>query len=362
MNEQIFYNAVVENNIDPLKLYRVQIRILGIHTENKSDETLESYIPVVDLPWAPVLTSGSGMDGQGDFVPITKGTTVIVSFLDPEKQRPIIIGTLPRHVDALPNFNNGFSDPDQVHPKQENLNESSISRLARNEKISETIIQDKIDNVKTGVDCNGVVWDEPTTKYDTTYPDNRVIHTKNHVFEMDDSAGAERIHIYHKSGSCKEYHPNGDEVNITKAKKFTIVISDNDILIEGNSNVHISGSQNILIVGDENEKIDENNNKDINGSQFINIGGSQNVQIGGNQDISIDGSQNIEAAVAMTLTSPIINLDGLVNVANGINIQNGVGANFSGNIDMIGTLDVSGSINASGNIMDGTGNSNHHSH
>lgn len=366
--EQVFYYAVVENNIDPLKLYRCQVRVWGIHTENKSDSGQKSYISVEDLPWADVLTHGSGIDEQGEFIPISKGSVVIVSFADPEQQRPIIMGTLPRFVAEMPNFENGFSDPDQIHPSSTKLDESTISRLARNEKISETIIQDKIDNRKTGIDCNGSNWDEPITKYATEYPQNRIIHTKHHVFEMDDTEAAPRIHIYHKSGSSKEFHPNGDIVDITISKQFTIVISDDNILIEGDQNIRIAGSQNIQIVGSENEKIEQNNNKDILGSQNINIDGSQIVNIGGNQNIVIDGSQNISAASAMTLTSPVITLEGLVNVTNGINIQNGVGAIFSGNIDMTGTMSLNGSINTTGNIssggsiMDASGNTNHHSH
>lgn len=338
MNEQIFYQGIVENNIDPLKLYRVQVRIWGIHTENKADPELENYIPVEDLPWAPVLMSGSGIDGMGEFTPIAKGTTVVVSFLDPEQQRPIIIGTLPRYVSELPNFEEGFSDPDQVHPDAANLNESSISRLSQNFKISETIIQTKKDNVKTGVDCNGVIWDEPETLYNAAYPHNRVIHTKSHVFEMDDSDGVERIHIYHKTGSSKEFHPNGDIVDITKAKQFTIVISDDNILIEGNQNIRIDGSQNIQIAGNDNKKV------------------------GGTQNINIDGSSNIESVGPMNLKSPMIILDGFVMVQNGLAVQNGVASSFSGNISMTGTMSVSGDISATGSIMDGTGNSNHHSH
>lgn len=388
-NQQIFFSGIVEDNNDPLKLFRCRVRIFGIHTENKSDSNLESYIPVEDLPWADVLMTGSGIDGQGEFTPIIKGSTVIISFLDSENQRPIIIGTLPRFVAELPNFEGGFSDPDQIHPKQENLNESTISRLARNEKINQTIIQDKIDAVKTSVDCNGVTWDEPQTAYNTIYPNNRIIQTKNHIFEMDDSDGVERVHIYHKSGSCKEFHPNGDVVDVIKNKKFTIIISDDNILIEGNNNIHINGNQNIFIEGSENEKIGVDNNKDIELNQNITIGGSQDVQIGGSQNIDIvgnidesatdqtiilGGSQNITAASTINLTASTINLDGVVNINGSLNAINGSAGVFSGNITMDGILDGPGSINLNGNInsggnissdgsiIDASGNTNHHSH
>ena len=345
MNKQVFYQGIVENNIDPLKLYRVQIRVWGIHTENKLDDTLESFIPVEDLPWADVLTTGSGIDGQGDFVPISKGTMVIVGFLDPEQQRPIIIGTIPRFVTELPNFEEGFSDPDQIHPDSSNLEESSISRLARNEKIDETIIQTKKNDVVTGVDCNGETWDEPETQYNTVYPHNRVIHTKHHVFEMDDSEGVERVHIYHKSGSCKEFHPDGNVVDNIKNKKFTIILSDDNILIEGNQNIRIEGTQNIQIGGDNNKK----------------VGGTQNINIGGSSNIESAGIMNLKAPMIM-LDAPSIVLNGFAAVKNGLAVQNGTASSFSGNVNMSGTMSGSGSIDLSGSIFTGTANSNKHSH
>ena len=48
--------GVVENRSDPKKLGRVQVRIYGVHTEDKT------AIPTADLPWAMTvnpITSGS---------------------------------------------------------------------------------------------------------------------------------------------------------------------------------------------------------------------------------------------------------------------------------------------------------------
>ena len=43
---QIFYTGCVENRLDPLKLGRCQVRVVGLHTENKVE------LPTFDLPWA----------------------------------------------------------------------------------------------------------------------------------------------------------------------------------------------------------------------------------------------------------------------------------------------------------------------
>ena len=51
MMEQIFYYGCVENRLDPMKLGRCQVRIAGIHTEDKTQ------LPTEDLPWSLPLGS-----------------------------------------------------------------------------------------------------------------------------------------------------------------------------------------------------------------------------------------------------------------------------------------------------------------
>ena len=57
--------------------------------------------------------------------------------------------------------------------------------------------------------------DEPLQKniWKPVYPNNKVTQTPSgHVIEIDDTPDAERIHIYHKSGTFIEMQPNGDVV------------------------------------------------------------------------------------------------------------------------------------------------------
>jgi predicted chitinase len=86
-----FYTGVVESRDDPLKIGRCQVRIVGIHTEDKTKLATE------DLPWAsPVqsITSAS-MNGIG-WTPVgpVNGTWVLVVFTDKDQQQPIMLGTL----------------------------------------------------------------------------------------------------------------------------------------------------------------------------------------------------------------------------------------------------------------------------
>jgi hypothetical protein len=273
--------GVVENNIDTEKLGRVQVRIFGHHTEDRTE------YPTDDLPWAQCLSSSPNISGEGNFFLPNNGDWVAVSFFDPEEQYPAILGVIPKFVESLPDFASGFSDPNSENPDSNFVGESGISRLARNENISDTIIQDKKDDRTTGVQCNGVSWDEPETPYDAEYPNNKVIHTKGHVIELDDTDSKERVHIFHKSGTSTEIHPNGNKVDLIKSNRYVVIDSDNNILTKGDWNIRIEGDENLEIVGDRKEKVD-NITEDV--------GTNKTENIGGNSTENVDGSKTIDAS------------------------------------------------------------------
>ena len=83
--------GIVENRQDPLSLGRCQVRIVGLHTHDKS------LLPTADLPWAtpvqPVTSAAMNGIGHTPIGPV-EGTSVIVVFPDHDKQQPIILGTL----------------------------------------------------------------------------------------------------------------------------------------------------------------------------------------------------------------------------------------------------------------------------
>jgi predicted chitinase len=83
--------GIVENRQDPLSLGRCQVRIVGLHTHDKS------LLPTADLPWAtpvqPVTSAAMNGIGHTPIGPV-EGTSVIILFADHDKQQPIILGTL----------------------------------------------------------------------------------------------------------------------------------------------------------------------------------------------------------------------------------------------------------------------------
>ena len=68
---------------------------------------------------------------------------------------------------------------------------------------------------------------EKKTEYAAKYPYNKTITTTSgHVLELDDTPKAERIHVYHKSGSYVEIFPDG--TIITKSMKDSVSVTVND--------------------------------------------------------------------------------------------------------------------------------------
>ena len=88
----MLYFGVVENAIDPENVGRVQVRVYPYYRE----------FAVEDLPWAYVLRStdlgntfGRGLNQHN----LIEGSQVLVEFLDPNMQQPIVLGIVPRESD-----------------------------------------------------------------------------------------------------------------------------------------------------------------------------------------------------------------------------------------------------------------------
>jgi predicted chitinase len=118
-----FYYGVVENRQDPLRLGRCQVRVVGLHTHDKSQ------LPTTDLPWAtpvqPVTSAAMNGIGYSPIGPV-EGSAVIIMFADGEQQQPIILGT----VGGIPSTpippDSDDSGPINASPKIANLNLRTI--------------------------------------------------------------------------------------------------------------------------------------------------------------------------------------------------------------------------------------------
>lgn len=274
MTQPVFFYGVVENNVDPEKLGRIQVRFHGLHTSQKvQDDT--TGIPTSDLPWAicaPSITE-AGVSGLGRSpTGIVKGAWVMGVFRDKDHQSPVVFAVLPGRPQSSGRPSEGFSDPTGVYPLADRLGESDVNRLARNEKIDQTIVQHKKETLLKDVpSANGETWSEPDVPYNTVYPFNKVTETESgHVIEIDDTPDHERLHEYHKTGTFREVHPNGSVVTKVVKDNYTIVYGDDNVMVTGNVNITVNGSCNILALEDINIKTKANMNFHADGDMIFN--------------------------------------------------------------------------------------------
>jgi hypothetical protein len=317
--------GIVEDRNDPMKVGRYRVRIQGYHTPDKS------ILKTEDLPWAMTIqpvgsaaVSGIGHDGTG----LVTGSTVIGFFTDEECQLPIIMGSLGGVDTILPNTQTGFYDPNGVYPKEDFIDESSLSRLARGGDVAENHISLGLrrDTRITGVpmarpdtfegindpkptvknksetevkDDDGEsapAWDEPkpqgVDESVSVYPYNKVTETEGgHVFEVDDTPDNKRILNYHSSGSHEEYHHNGDHVQKITGDDFELIYKDKTLYVEGDLTISVTGNVNMKVEGDKIEDIGGNLYQTIRKGRFIKVQGNDVLEVVSDQKINVDGSR-----------------------------------------------------------------------
>jgi hypothetical protein len=272
----VWWIGVVEDRQDPLKLGRVRVRCVGWHSENKM------HLPTENLPWA---TPSLPVNNPSPYSP-KEGDMVFGFFSDGENaQDPIIMGIFPGIPLKAGNAQEAFSDSrnsDQlssapVKPSESatlyprRLDEPTTSRLARNDSdYPSPINESKAANKASKV--------EPNSYYNAKYPYNNVYESESgHALEFDDTKGAERVHLYHRSGSYVEWGPDGDRSERIQRDKFTVVIGDEKVYVKGDVTIYVDGNVNM----------------DVGGNFQADIGGTCKITSGGN----------------MTLTAPRIDLN-----------------------------------------------------
>jgi len=112
-------------------------------------------------------------------------------------------------------------------------------------------------------------WSEPASPYAAQYPHNHARQTASgHVEEWDDTPGAERVHIFHRSGSFVEMHPDGKVVYKSMSHGYQISMGDHNVKVKGDCNFSVDGNATIHSKGEVHIQGDEGVNvqtkKDFN--------------------------------------------------------------------------------------------------
>ena len=240
----IWFIGIVEDRQDPLKMGRCRVRCVGWHSENRME------LPKNGLPWAMLLLP---VNNANPYAP-KEGDMVFGFFADGESaQSPIIVGVFPKIPLVAANPQQAFNDPrnaeelnaSPVKPSETKINyprkldEPTTSRLARNDTdFPSEIVESKKKNKLSKV--------EPDPYYAAKYPYNNVVETESgHAIEFDDTPGAERVHIYHRSGSYIEWAANGDRTERIQKDKYTVVLGDEKIYIQGDVSIEVDGTYTV---------------------------------------------------------------------------------------------------------------------
>lgn len=208
-----WFIGVVEDRQDPLMLGRCRVRIYNVHSDDKT------MMPTDGLPWAvpvtPLISASNQKVGLSPNGP-TLGTIVFGFFADgAEAQMPVMLGTLP----GIPE--NKKEKHDVPEPARE------------------------INSVK-----KEPLGPEPSSPYAAKYPYNKVFRSESgHVIEVDDTPGAERLHVYHRTGTYTETNHEGRFVRKVVNDDYEIVAKDQTVYVGGNVKVIVKGNVDIRVNG-----------------------------------------------------------------------------------------------------------------
>lgn len=279
---------------DPLYLGRIRVNIFGVHDEIKD----------VDLPWAQTvvpITQG-GTEGRGNNIGIQEGAQVFGVFLDgPSSQMPLVLGSIPRVEKTI-----------RVNERDEKGNPTkTTSREAMTTSflaVDGTELEDRhLDELKNDIEINQ---EKISLRSTVKYPHNKVYETEGvdgktgHIKEYDDTAGYERIHERHSSGTFYQMGPSGELVTSVKQNEYrkvegqriteigTEVPKENEVppelaealsksgvdlnnyfteetVVHGNRTATIKGNDKLIVTGDVTIMVEQNATIDVKGEAKV---------------------------------------------------------------------------------------------
>lgn len=279
---------------DPLYLGRIRVNIFGVHEEIKD----------VDLPWAQTvvpITQG-GTQGYGNNIGIQEGAQVFGVFLDgPSSQMPLVLGSIPR----VENKNQEYTTNTLAY------NTSGEKRHREND----FPLLDKISINNESVKL----------REEVKYPHNKVYETEGvnektgHIKEYDDTAGYERIHERHSSGTFYQMGPSGELVTNVKQNEYRKVegqriteigtISpkiDPDLAeIFSKSDIDINNyfTEETVVHGKRVTTIEEDETLVVEGDKYTVVVGNDELNVTGNVKINVTGSAKIDVTENVNVVS-----------------------------------------------------------
>jgi hypothetical protein len=166
-------------------------------------------------------------------------------------------------------------------------------------------------------------WTEPKSDYKAEYPFNNITQSESgHSIEMDDTPGAERVRIQHRSGTFTEVQADGKRINKVVGDNYEIIYGNGNVLIKGQCNITVEGPCTVNIMGDSYVKIDGDCKQQVNGNL------TQSVK--GKVDIFSDSDVNLSASGDINLQATAVNVNADLNVRGYVSSTQSVSA--AGNV------------------------------
>ncbi len=322
-----WFVGVVEDRDDPEKAGRVRVRCLGYHSADIQK------IPKNDLPWASVMmpvTAGanSGIGFSPHF--LLEGTWVVGFFRDPAKQEPVIIGAIPgKNTSEKTNFTiaassmvggfsgttttttseesaGGFKDPNSKYPTELYIDKTDTNLLAQ--ELVGTHASKDLKHTLTAdwTTSTGTAKHPASTQSSAKYPTNHVFETESgHYVEFDDTAGNERIHLFHKKGTYIEIDKTGNVIIKTVGNVTNIVAGNMDIYVEKNYNLSVGGTTGIWSKGLVTELFDAGRKTTITGTETLEISGAVENTFKDKltEEVTLDVTQDYKINLTTTITA-----------------------------------------------------------
>ena len=285
-----WFTGVVEDIQDPEEMGRVRVRCFGYHTENTT------LIPTADLPWASVMTpaTSASMSGIGQSATgILQGSWVVGFFRDGSScQDPVVMGTIPTMQSKKDeNSSRGFKDPSNRYPLYTGApdmpDESRSSYKDSYAYTAKDSLKNSYKNIATA--NNGPKWSmTPCSEtIRTVYPANHTTAFEEdaNVIEYDSTTDAHRYSHVGPNKTFTEIDSTGTVSQVITNKRFTVIVSDDNVNVKGDCNLTIDGNCRTKIEKDWHIEVGGNKKEVVKGNVDETYSGNQTTDVKGNIDI-----------------------------------------------------------------------------
>jgi len=298
-----FYIGVVEDRHDPMSMGRVRVRVFGLHSDDRVNE-----VPIDSLPWSMVMQPANASSTAGGISQLVEGTWVLVMYIDPNMQDPLVIGALPSTMGSqAPDYSKGFSDPFGVYPKWSD-GTADTTLAGKPDTYTEHPVyteraRTKVPSVPRAkrYKVSTVQPDDPEEVYERSewselelrggqqsqYPYNNVHEFEGGMLEeFDSTPGNQRVTRMHPSGTYDEIIVDGTRTIKIVGDGYEIIMGAKNMYVKGDVNMTVDGSLNQLVKGDYTLEVGGNYHEMIGGIRDAKIVGNDVKEVG--QDVSIN--------------------------------------------------------------------------